>query len=226
MNAVVLCCLLQAAADPYAGAREAMVREQIASRDVTDRAVIQAMRQVPRHEFVPPALRDEAYADHPLPIGYGQTISQPYIVALMSQMLKLGPGLRVLEIGAGSGYQAAVLSRLAAKVYTIEIVQPLAESARQVLKRLGYHNVEVRHGNGYLGWPEEAPFDRILLTAAPREVPAALIEQLKPGGLLVAPVGASPFTQELVTIEKTPDGKLRRRRGIPVRFVPMVSPPE
>ncbi|MFN0170745.1 MAG: protein-L-isoaspartate(D-aspartate) O-methyltransferase [Bryobacteraceae bacterium] len=217
--------LLNQPSDPLATRREAMVREQMESRDIADRNVLRAIRAVPRHEFVPTGLRDQAYEDHPLPIGYDQTISQPYIVALMSQMLKVEKSHRVLEIGTGSGYQAAVLSLLAGKVYTIEIVAPLAAAAGGAMRRLGYRNVEVRHGNGYLGWPEQAPFDRILLTAAPRDVPEALIQQLKPGGRLVAPVGTGPFGQELVLIEKRADGAIKRSSGIPVRFVPMVSPP-
>ncbi len=225
LGPTLLFCLLSSPADVATARREAMVREQMESRDIADRRVLQAIRAVPRHEFVPAGLRDQAYEDHPLPIGHGQTISQPYIVALMSQMLKLEKSHRVLEIGTGSGYQAAVLSLLVGKVYTIEIVAPLAAAAGETLRRLGYQNVEVRHGNGYLGWPEQAPFDRILLTAAPRDVPEALTRQLKPGGRLVAPVGVGPFSQELVVIEKKANGRLERTSGIPVRFVPMVSPP-
>jgi protein-L-isoaspartate(D-aspartate) O-methyltransferase len=161
-----------------------------------------------------------AYADQPLPIGHNATISQPYIVAIMTQLLEPSKEQRVLEIGTGSGYQAAVLSPLVREVYTIEIVPELAKSADQALNRLGYKNITVRQGDGYKGWPEKAPFDRIILTAAPPELPQALIDQLAPGGRLVAPVGRA--YQELVVIDKTEDGKLRRRRSIPVRFVPMV----
>jgi protein-L-isoaspartate(D-aspartate) O-methyltransferase len=192
------------------------------SRDIRDREVLRAIRAVPRHLFVPPNLRSMAYADHPVPIGYSQTISQPYIVALMTQMLEPEKGHKALEIGTGSGYQAAVLSPLVKQVYTIEIVPELARSAGALLMQLGCKNVMVKQGDGYRGWPEEAPFDRIILTAAPPEVPQALLDQLKPGGRLVAPVGGSVFGQELVMIDKGADGKIRRNPGIPVRFVPMV----
>jgi protein-L-isoaspartate(D-aspartate) O-methyltransferase len=212
--------LLLLAADPFAAERERMVREDIAARGVKNSAVLKAMRAVPRHEFVPGPLRTAAYADHPLPIGHDATISQPYIVAFMTELLEPAPSQRVLEIGTGSGYQAAVLSGLVKEVYTIEIVPELAARSESVLKRLGYSNVVVRAGDGYKGWPEKAPFDRIILTAAPPEVPQALIDQLAAGGRLVAPVGRSD--QELLVIEKTKDGKLRRHRSIPVRFVPMV----
>jgi len=199
-----------------------MVTEQIQARDVRDPAVLRAMRTTPRHLFVPAALRSMAYTDQPLPVGSGQTISQPYIVALMSELLQVTKSHTVLEIGTGSGYQAAVLSPLAGRVFTIEIVPELARRSEALLKQLGCANVTVRQGDGYLGWPEEAPFDRIILTAAPPEIPKTLLDQLKPGGRLVAPVGASPLDQELVVAEKGRDGKLRRRSVIPVRFVPMV----
>lgn len=211
------------ARDPWAGARERMVREQIEERGVRNPDVLRVMRRTPRHLFIPERLRPQAYGDHPLPIGYGQTISQPYIVALMTELLEPHKEARVLEIGTGSGYQAAVLAPLVRHVYTIEIVRELAESAADLLKRLGYENVTVRWGDGYRGWPEEAPFDRIIVTAAPPEVPKALLEQLKPGGKLVAPVGSSVFGQDLIVIDKTRDGKLRRRSVIPVMFVPMVK---
>jgi protein-L-isoaspartate(D-aspartate) O-methyltransferase len=211
---------LLAPADPYAVQRERMVREDLQARDVRDPAVLRAMRETPRHEFVPKEIRKMAYADQPLPIGHGATISQPYIVAIMTQMLEPSKEHKVLEIGTGSGYQAAVLSPLVREVYTIEIVPELAQSASRDLKRLGYSNVTVRAGDGYKGWPEEAPFDRIILTAAPPELPQALIDQLAPGGKLVAPVGRG--YQELIVIDKTSDGKIRRRKSIPVRFVPMV----
>jgi protein-L-isoaspartate(D-aspartate) O-methyltransferase len=214
--------LLSCAQDEYQAQRERMVREQMESRDIRNREVLRAMRTVPRHLFVPPNLRSMAYADHPVPIGYNQTISQPYIVALMTQMLEPEKGQKALEIGTGSGYQAAVLSPLVKQVYTIEIVPELARSAGALLMQLGCKNVTVRQGDGYRGWPEEAPFDRIILTAAPPEVPQALLDQLKPGGRLVAPVGGAPFEQELVVIDKGADGKIRRNPGIPVRFVPMV----
>ncbi len=214
--------LLSCAQDEYQAQRERMVREQMESRDIRNREVLRAIRAVPRHLFVPPNLRSMAYADHPVPIGYSQTISQPYIVALMTQMLEPEKGHKALEIGTGSGYQAAVLSPLVKQVYTIEIVPELARSAGALLMQLGCKNVTVRQGDGYRGWPEEAPFDRIILTAAPPEVPQALLDQLKPGGRLVAPVGGSVFGQELVMIDKGADGKIRRNPGIPVRFVPMV----
>lgn len=200
--------------------REQMVRRQIERRGVRHQAVLQAMREVPRHLFVPEALRRSAYEDHPLPIGHGQTISQPYIVAAMTEMLDPKPADRVLEIGTGSGYQAAVLAKLVKHVYTMEIVEPLGRQAQERLAALGYRNVSVRIGDGYLGWPEEAPFDRILLTAAPPDVPPKLIEQLRPGGRLVAPVGTG--WQELVVIDKDARGNVRRRTEFPVMFVPMV----
>ncbi len=210
------------AQDEFNAQRERMVQEQIADRDISDPAVLRAMRTVPRHLFVPELSRPGAYDDHPLSIGHGQTISQPYIVALMTQMLEVRSSDRVLEIGTGSGYQAAVLSLIAKHVYTIEIVPELARSAESLLRKLGYQNVTVKYGDGYLGWPEEGPFNRIILTAAPPDVPQALIQQLQNGGRLVAPVGFSPLSQELVLIEKRADGTIVRRAGIPVRFVPMV----
>jgi len=208
------------AADEYAALRSRMVREDIERRGVRNQAVLDAMRRVPRHLFVPEKLRDSAYGDFPMPIGHGQTISQPYIVGLMTELLAPGAAHKVLEIGTGSGYQAAVLSPLVKEVYSMEIVEPLGLAARELLGKLGYKNVRVRIGDGYQGWPEEAPFDRIVLTAAPPEVPGALIAQLKPGGRLVAPVGN--WDQYLVVIDKDLSGKVRRREDIPVRFVPMV----
>jgi len=220
--AAVLLALAACAQDPYRSQRERMVREQIQSRDVHAPEVLEAMRAAPRHLFVPQQLRPQAYEDYPLPIGHGQTISQPYIVGLMTQLLEPKKDLRVLEIGTGSGYQAAVLSPLVKHVYTVEIVPELARDSSELLKKLGYRNVTVRQGDGYLGWPEEAPFDRILLTAAPPEVPRTLLNQLKPGGKLVAPVGSALLGQDLVVIDKSVKGELRRRSVIPVRFVPMV----
>ena len=213
-------CWLLFFADPFAAQRERMVRDDIADRGVKSEQVLRAMRATPRHEFVPRPMRPAAYADQPLPIGHNATISQPYIVAFMTELLDAGKNDRVLEIGTGSGYQAAVLSPIAGEVYTIEIVEELAKSAEETLRRLGYKNVHVRHGDGYQGWPDKAPFDRIILTAAPPEIPQALIDQLAPGGRLVAPEGRG--YQELIVIEKTKDGKIRRRKSIPVRFVPMV----
>lgn len=200
--------------------RLVMVDEQICQRGIRDPRVLEAMKEVPRHLFVPPARRSQAYADHPLPIGYDQTISQPYVVALMTSLLDLGPEDRVLEVGTGSAYHAAVLSRIAREVYTIEIIPELARRARQTLDRLGYRNVQVREGDGYRGWPEAAPFDAILLTAAPPEIPRPLIDQLAVGGTLVAPVGKD--WQQLETIRRTPEG-LEKGRGEPVRFVPMTG---
>ena len=200
-----------------------MVREQIEARGVRDARVLEAMRTVRRHEFTPLEFRNGAYADHPLPIGEGQTISQPYIVALMSELLDLDESHKVLEIGTGCGYQAAVLSLLAEQVFSIEIVESLGLSARQRLQRLGYDNVEVSIGNGYLGLPDQAPFDRIILTAAPEELPQALVDQLKPGGRMVAPVGPVYGNQELIVVTKNAAGNVRQRSVLPVRFVPMVK---
>ena len=209
--------------DAFRQTRQAMVAEQIAARGVKDPRVLDAMRTVPRHEFVPEASRADAYLDSPLPIGHGQTISQPYIVALMTELARPSPTDRVLEVGTGSGYQAAVISRLVARVFSVELVEPLAASAATALRRLGYANVTVRSGDGYLGWPDEAPFDVILVTAAPEVVPAALVAQLRPGGRLVVPVGAVHDVQDLQLIEKDADGRVSTRSVIPVRFVPMVK---
>lgn len=209
--------------DPLARARLAMVAGQIAARGVKDPRVLDAMRAVPRHEFLPATLREDAYGDSPLPIGHGQTISQPYIVALMTELARPSPSDRVLEVGTGSGYQAAVLSQLVARVFSIELVDPLAQSAASTLRRLGYANVTVRSGDGYLGWPDEAPFDIIVVTAAPEEVPAALLAQLKPGGRLIVPVGRVWDVQDLQLIEKDASGRVSTRSVIPVRFVPMVK---
>lgn len=185
--------------------------------------VMGAMAKVPRHEFVPTLERRNAYANRPLPIGMGQTISQPFIVALMTELMEVKPGDRVLEIGTGSGYQAALLAELAGTVYTIEIVEPLAREAAERLQRLGYRNVVTRSGDGYQGWPEHAPFDAIMVTAAPREVPQPLIDQLKPGGRLVVPVGGQAAGQSLLLIEKHADGRITRRNILAVRFVPLTD---
>jgi protein-L-isoaspartate(D-aspartate) O-methyltransferase len=207
-----------------AHARATMVRDQMRARDITDPRVLDVMSRVPRHRFVSEDQQSRAYDDHPLPIGHGQTISQPYIVAFMSQALKVQPENKVLEIGTGSGYQAAVLAELARDVYSIEIVEPLGERARATLTALGYRNVHVRIGDGYRGWPEEAPFDRIIVTAAPVEIPPALVEQLAIGGLMAIPVG--DVMQELRILRKTESG-LETLETMPVRFVPMVkSPPK
>jgi protein-L-isoaspartate(D-aspartate) O-methyltransferase len=213
----------QRAATDWESARQRMVDEQLAGRDIKSPRVLDAMRTVPRHEFVPESVRLGAYADSPLPIGYNQTISQPYIVAYMTEALELQPTHKVLEIGTGSGYQAAVLGELARDVYTIEIVEPLAARARDTLKRLGYSNVHVRTGNGYLGWPEQAPFDRVMVTAAPDAVPQPLIDQLKIGGLMAIPVGVGD--QELRILRRTEKG-LETLRTLPVRFVPMTGKPK
>ena len=208
-------------ADEFEAARDRMVREQIEARGVQSPAVLEAMRKTPRHQFVPVSLQPWAYMDFPLPIGSGQTISQPFVVAIMTELLDVQTSHRALEIGTGSGYQAAVLSGLAREVYTIEIVPELARAAARVLKQLNYTNVTVREGDGYKGWPDKAPFDRIIVTAAPPEVPKALIDQLARGGKLVAPEGEG-YQQKIVVIEKLPDGSLRRKESIPVLFVPMV----
>jgi protein-L-isoaspartate(D-aspartate) O-methyltransferase len=210
--------------DPYANKRRQMVHYQIAARDVTDQRVLKAMRQVPRHLFVPKNYLSQAYEDHPLPIGHDQTISQPYIVAIMSQLAKTHDKAVALDIGTGSGYQAAILSELCGKVYSIEIVEELAKSARERLAGLGYRNVTVRHGDGYRGWPEHAPFDVIIVAAAPRKVPQPLIDQLKAGGRLVIPVGK--YYQSLTLIEKHQDGSVTQRNVIPVSFVPMTGEAE
>jgi protein-L-isoaspartate(D-aspartate) O-methyltransferase len=198
-----------------------MVDAQLRARDIRDPRVLDAMREVPRHQFVPESERADAYGDFPLPIGYAQTISQPYIVGFMTQALQVASEHKVLEIGTGSGYQAAILGRLAREVYTIEIVEPLAGRSRALLQQLGFKNVHVRTGNGYLGWPEQAPFDRIMVTAAPPEVPAALIAQLKIGGRMAIPVGST--SQQLRILRRTDEG-MDTIDTLPVRFVPMVKP--
>ena len=200
--------------------RRQMLQKQIIARGIKDEMVLTAMRKVPRHKFVPPGLQRLAYRDSPLPIGHGQTISQPYIVALMTEFAQLKPEDKVLEIGTGSGYQAAVLAEIAGEVYTIEILKALAESSRVRLKEMGYENIQVKWGDGYLGWEEFAPYDAIIVTCAPDEVPEVLVEQLKVGGRLVIPVG--DLFQELKLIIKTEKG-LRERSITPVRFVPMVK---
>ncbi|HEX6144110.1 MAG TPA: protein-L-isoaspartate(D-aspartate) O-methyltransferase [Geminicoccaceae bacterium] len=191
--------------------------------DGLDPAVADAMRSVPRHAFVPEEERDAAYENRPLPIGYGQTISQPFIVGLMSDLLDVGPGDTVLEVGTGSGYQAAVLAPLVERVYSIEIVPELGEGAEERLAALGYTNVETRVGDGYYGWPEAAPFDGIIVTAAASHVPPPLVEQLEPGGRMVIPVGSAFFNQQLMLVEKTPDGRITTRQLLPVRFVPFTG---
>jgi protein-L-isoaspartate(D-aspartate) O-methyltransferase len=210
----------------WAADRARMVREQLAAldRDIKDPAVLRAMGKVPRHRFVPKEVMGAAYDDRPLPIGYGQTISQPYVVALMTEQLMLKPTERVLEIGTGSGYQAAILAELAAEVYTIEIVAPLAAQAQATVAELGYRNIHVRAGDGYLGWPEAAPFDAIIVTCAPEKVPQPLIDQLKDGGRMIIPVGPI-YDQELVLLRKQ-GGRIKRQAVLPVRFVPMTGQAE
>ena len=208
----------------FGAQRERMVKEQIAARGVSDERVLSAMRTVPRHEFVAEKWRGEAYDDGPLPIGYDQTISQPYVVALMTEQLRPQPEHRVLEIGTGSGYQAAVLAGLVSEVYSIEIVEPIVKMAEATLQRLGYKNVHVRIGDGYKGWPEHAPFDSIIVTCAPDHVPQPLVEQLKEGGRMVIPVGP-PLAQELYVLTKS-NGQLRQAALLDVRFVPMTRAAE
>ncbi len=204
-------------------AREQMVHRQIQARGIHDPRVLEALRKVPRHLFVPEDMQPYAYNDTPLPIGFGQTISQPYVVAFMSEALELKPQDRVLEIGTGSGYQAAILGRLARQVYSIEIVEPLSKEASRRLERLGYSNLKLRVGDGYRGWPEAAPFDAIIVTAAPDHIPEPLVEQLREGGRLVLPLGTGD--QTLVRIRRTAKG-LKRENLLPVRFVPMVGEAE
>jgi len=207
-------------ASDFAAQRQRMVQQQLKARGIEDERVLAAMAKLPREEFVPADQRAEAYQDGPLPIGYDQTISQPYIVAFMTEQLRLKPSDRLLEIGSGSGYQAAVLAELVAEVYTIEIVEPLAKTAEATLQRLGYKNVHLRVGDGYQGWPEEAPFDAIIVTCAPDKVPQPLLDQLKDDGRMVIPVGER-FAQQLYLLEKK-NGQLKESATLPVRFVPMV----
>ena len=223
----VACGLPQGQAPPkgpdWDAQRRAMVEDQLRQRGVASERVLEAMRRVPRHRFVPDAARAESYQDHPLPIGFGQTISQPYIVGFMTDALRIEPSHRVLEIGTGSGYQAAILGELAREVYTIEIIPALAGRARSLLEELGYRNIHVRAGNGYLGWPEAAPFDRVIVTAAPDEVPPALVTQLAAGGLMAIPVGGA--VQELRILRRTPT-EMETLATLPVRFVPMTGKPK
>jgi protein-L-isoaspartate(D-aspartate) O-methyltransferase len=220
------------AQDAYLDARQTMV--QIIRKDVQatslyldkealDSRVMAAMGKVPRHEFIPPQERRYAYDNRPLPIGHGQTISQPYMVAVMTDLLKIGPKDRVLEIGTGSGYQAAILAELVDRVYTIEIIEPLGEQARSRLQRIGYDNVQVRIGDGYYGWKKHAPFNAIVVTAAANHIPPPLIRQLKPGGRMVIPVGSRFLVQQLVLVAKDATGKVTTRQILPVRFVPLTG---
>jgi protein-L-isoaspartate(D-aspartate) O-methyltransferase len=203
----------------FAAERERMVKEQIVMRGVVDDRVVAAIRKMPREEFVPQEFRNDSYTDGPLPIGYGQTISQPYIVALMTEKLRLRAKDRVLEVGTGSGYQAAILAELGAEVYSIEIIEPLAKMAEVTLQRLGYKNVHLKTGDGYKGWPEQAPFDACIVTCAPNHIPQPLIDQLKDGGRMIIPVGER-FAQELYLLEKK-NGRIEQSAVLPVRFVPM-----
>ena len=203
--------------------RKLMIKNQLQSRGIRDDAVLEVMRSVERHNFVPENYRDRAYSDGPLPIGHGQTISQPYIVAFMTEQLQVSSQHKVLEIGTGSGYQAAILGELAKHVFTIEIIPELAEGAKNILNHLSYKNITVRAGDGYKGWPEEAPFERIMVTAAPTEVPQELIDQLAPGGRMILPVGAQFLVQYLWVIEKDDQGTVTKEKILPVRFVPMVK---
>src|SRR5436189_5188554 len=201
--------------------RQQMVQQQLVARGIKDKRVLSAMAKVPREEFVPPESRAASYEDGPLPIGYDQTISQPYVVAFMTEQLRPKPSDRVLEIGTGSGYQAAILAELVSEVYSIEIVDPLAKNAEAALQRLGYKNVHVKAGDGYKGWPEAGPFDAVIVTCAPDKVPQPLVDQLKDGGRMVIPVG-DRFAQELYLLEKK-KGQLKQSATLPVRFVPMTS---
>lgn len=218
--AIPLCLAAAVEAQDWAALREHMVKTQIERRDVRDPAVLKAMRATPRHLFIPENVRSSAYEDRPLPIGHGQTISQPYIVGSMSDLLQIQPTHKVLEIGTGCGYQAAILSQLAKQVFSIEIVDALAKQSARTLRELGYRNITVRSGDGYLGWPEEAPFDRIILTAAPPEMVQTLVNQLKNGGRLIAPIGVE--SQVLVIVDKDAQGRTQQRTRYGVAFVPMV----
>ena len=233
MKLALALVLLATAADPYARARTRLMNEiaddvRMTSRETgrvaLDRRVMNVMRTVPRHLFVPEDLRSAAYANRPLPIGHGQTISQPYIVALMTDLLRVEPTDVVLEVGTGSGYQAAVLSPLVKQVHTVEIIAPLARQASARLQSLGYRNVTVRHADGYNGWKEAAPYDAIIVTAAATHIPPPLVQQLKPGGRMIIPVGAPFATQSLMVVEKTAAGKVRTRSVLPVTFVPLTRP--
>jgi protein-L-isoaspartate(D-aspartate) O-methyltransferase len=229
MNKIVILCSIllctacfALAADPFLAARHSMVEHDIKGRGVRDRRLLEVMARVPRHLFVDEGQRERAYADHPLPIGEGQTISQPYVVALMTEALQLKPSDRVLEIGTGSGYQAAVLAELVKSVFSIEIRKPLAEAAEKRLRELGYRNVSVRYGDGYYGWKEEAPFDAIIITAAANHIPPPLIRQLKEGGRLIIPLGSTVFSQTLTLLTRKGERLSMEQMG-GVAFVPMAG---
>ena len=209
--------------DSYENQRKIMVEDQIKRRGVKDVGVLKAVQKVEREKFVPEKYRDLAYSDNPLPIGHQQTISQPYIVAYMTEHLQVSKSHNVLEIGTGSGYQAAILAELAHHVFTIEIIPKLAESAEKVLMELAYENITLRTGDGYKGWPEEAPFDRIMVTAAPNEIPEKLVEQLAPNGRMILPVGGSIFAQYLWLVQKDKEGIVTKEKILAVRFVPMAK---
>ncbi len=214
--------LLNAGDDKYAKRRNEMVQRQLAARDITDNKVLKAMREIPRHLFVTKPYQNQAYADHPLPIDEGQTISQPYIVALMTQYLDLKKGDRVLEIGTGSGYQAAVLAHLIEEVFSIEIKEKLSRKASDTLSNLNYRRVQVMHGDGYFGWEEHAPFDAIIVTCAANHIPPSLLQQLKEGGRLIIPLGSTLYSQTLTLVTKV-NGKPKVRHVLGVRFVPMTG---
>lgn len=229
---VFLCCALSSQGGEYDAERNRMVDEVVADAAATalysgsaalSPQVVAAMRKVERHRFIPGWLSSFAYVNRPLPIGHGQTISQPFVVALMTDLMKVRPGDRVLEIGTGSGYQAAILAELAGSVYSIEIVEPLGVEAGERLKSLGYRNVRTRVGDGYYGWPEAAPFDAIMVTAAASHVPPPLLKQLKPGGRMVIPLGTQFMPQSLMVVEKKADGSVTSRQILPVRFVPLTG---
>jgi protein-L-isoaspartate(D-aspartate) O-methyltransferase len=224
METLALALMLAAgAADDSRKAERLALVKQIEAQGVKDAATLAALRAVPRHEFVPATEKGRAYGDHPLPIGHGQTISQPYIVGFMTEVLQPRPGMKVLEVGTGSGYQAAVLAETGATVKTVEIFEPLARQASERLRRLGYKNVEVRHADGHFGWKEAAPFDAVIVTAAAGYIPPALIEQLKPGGRMVIPVGSVGGVQNLILVEKDAKGETSTEILLPVRFVPMLK---
>lgn len=228
MVVLFCCCTFLSYGGEYEDARRGMVKEVLAdavalSYGGLSLQVVESMGKVERHRFVPVWLRSLAYLNRPLPIGHGQTISQPFIVALMTDLMKVKSGDRVLEIGTGSGYQAAVLAEIAAEVYSIEIVEPLGREAGERLKELGYRNVQTKVGDGYYGWPEAAPFDSIIVTAAASHVPPPLIKQLKPGGRMVIPLGTHFMTQSLMLVEKKPDGSVTSRQILPVMFVPLTG---
>ena len=235
-SAIALClmtlALPAAMADDYAQARQQLIEEITESvretslyldKEALDPRVMATLGEVPRHAFVPDRYRSMAYANRPLPIGHGQTISQPYIVALMTDLIKPQADQRVLEIGTGSGYQAAILAELTGQVYSIEIIEPLGLQAGELLTELGYDNVTLRIGDGYYGWEEHAPFDAIVVTAAASHIPPPLVKQLKPGGIMIVPVGSRFLTQQLVLVNKQPDGQLVTRQILPVRFVPLTG---